>query len=63
MGVTTNPKWQEEDKVLFKALEIALDEYEMHLENISKQKCMIGQNQNCILPIIMSVKTLDIKLE
>ena len=26
MGVTTNPTWQEEDKVLFKALEIALDE-------------------------------------
>ena len=39
MGVTTNPTWQEEDKVLFKALEIALDEYELHLENISKQKC------------------------
>ena len=36
MGVTTNPTWQEEDKILFKALEIALDGYEMHLENISK---------------------------
>ena len=39
MGVTTNIAWQEEDKVLFEALEIALDEYEMHLENISNQKC------------------------
>ena len=39
MGVTNNPTWQEEDKILFKALEIALDEYEMHLENISKKKC------------------------
>ena len=39
MGVTNNPTWQEEDKILFKALEIALDEYEIHLENISKKKC------------------------
>ena len=36
MGVTTNIAWEEEDKVLFEALETSLDEYEMHLENISK---------------------------
>ena len=37
MGVTTNIAWKNEDKVLFKALEIALDEYEKHLEKISKE--------------------------
>ena len=36
MGVTTNIAWKNEDKVLFKALETALDEYEIHLEKISK---------------------------
>ena len=39
MGVTTNIAWKNEDKVLFKALETALDEYEIHLEKISKEKC------------------------
>ena len=39
MGVTTNTAWKNEDKVLFKALEIALDEYELHLRKISKEKC------------------------
>ena len=46
MGVNTNIAWEEEDKVLFEALETSLDEYEMHLENISKENC----NKNILHP-------------
>ena len=39
MGITWQPEWAEEDKVLFDALQIALDNYEEHLENLSYKMC------------------------
>ena len=42
MCITGSPEWEEEDKVIYDALVIALDEYETHLEDVSKEKCDAG---------------------
>ena len=38
-GITTNSDWVEEDKILYKSVKIALNEYEAHLEKIAHNKC------------------------
>ena len=35
-GITSNPAYAEEDKILYKACKIALDEYEQHLEVLAE---------------------------
>ncbi len=35
-GITSNPEYAEEDKILYEACKIALDEYEQHLEVLAE---------------------------